>query len=54
MQMDITKLIVTFRNFVKLSNNTTTHTTILPPLTLAEGKRVFDKFLIPIFHSSKT
>jgi len=48
----MTKLIVTFRNFVKLLKNTT-NTTIVPPLAIAEGKCVLDKFLIPIFHSSK-
>jgi len=53
MRMDTTKMIVTFRNFVKLPKNTATYTTILPPLGLVEGKCVFDNFLFPKFHSSK-
>jgi len=51
--MDMTKLIVTFRNFANLLINTTSHTTILLPLSLAEGRSVLDKFFIPKFHSSK-
>jgi len=47
--MDMTKLTITFRNFLKLLKNTTAHTAILPPLALAEDKRVLDKFLIPKF-----
>ena len=50
MRMDITKVTVTFCNFVKLPTNATVHTTILPPVASAEGKCVF---LIPKFHSSK-
>jgi hypothetical protein len=51
MRLEMTKLIVTFRNFVKLPNYATTHTTIVPPLALAEGKCILDKFLFRIFHS---
>jgi hypothetical protein len=53
MRLDMTKLIVTFRNFVKLPKNKTVHTTILSPMALAEDKCVLDEFLIPKFHSSK-
>jgi hypothetical protein len=53
MRMDIMKLIVTFGNYVKLPKITTAHTTILPPLALAEDKCVLDKFLTPKFHSFK-
>jgi hypothetical protein len=47
MRIDMTKLVVTFRNYVKLPKITTAHMTILPPMALAEGKCVWDKFLIP-------
>jgi hypothetical protein len=38
MRMNMTKLIVTFRKFVKLPKNTTAHKKIVPPLVLVEGK----------------
>ena len=50
----MTNPIVAFRNFVKAPSNATAHTTNLPPLAVAEGKCVIDKFFIPKFHDSKT
>jgi len=38
MLLGMIKLIVTFRNFAKLTKNTTTHTIILLPLALVEGR----------------
>jgi len=49
----MTKLIVTFRNFVKLTKNITAHTTNRPSLSVLEGKSVMDKFLIPKLQALK-
>jgi hypothetical protein len=53
MWIDMTKLIVIYRNFLKLPKNTTAHTTILPQVASVEGKCVLDTFLIPKFHFAK-
>jgi hypothetical protein len=50
---DMTKLIVSFRNFVKSPKISTAHKTNRLPLAVAEGKCVMDKFLIPKLHVSK-
>ena len=52
-QTDMTNLIIAFRNFVKAPYNTTAHKTNRPPLAVAEGKCVMDKFLIRKLHDSK-
>jgi hypothetical protein len=49
----MTSLIIDFRNFVKTPYRTTAHKTSRPPLAIAEGKFVTDKFLIRKLHDSE-
>jgi hypothetical protein len=49
----MTKLIFTFSNFVKLSENITSHMRNRQPLEVTEGKSVMDRYFSPKFHASK-
>jgi len=53
MRTDMTKLIFTFRNFVKMSKNIAAHTINRPPLGVFEGKNFLERYLSPKRHSSK-
>ena len=53
MRTDMTKLIFTFRSFVKLSNNIAAYTRNRVPLEVTEGKNFTDRYLSPKLHSSK-
>jgi hypothetical protein len=53
MRTDITKLIFTFRNFVKMSKNIAAHKTNRPPLVVIVGKSFLDKYFSPKIHSYK-
>jgi len=49
----MTKIIFTFRNFVKLSENITARTRNRPPLEVNEGKNFMNRYLSPKLHASK-
>ena len=54
MRADMTKLIFTFRNFMKLSKNITIQKRNRAPLEVIEGKSFVDKYLSPKLNSSNS